>query len=96
MARYGGDEFVVVLPHTGREGALATGERFRAAIAAAAWAGRAVTASVGAATLTAAMLSPSELLAEADRALYHSKRGGRNRVTHGQDLAEPAAPKARG
>ena len=51
FARYGGEEFVVILPHTGSEGARTLAERLRAAVGAAAWPARLVTASIGAATL---------------------------------------------
>ncbi len=95
-ARYGGEEFVVVLPHTDCAGARTAAERLRAAIGQAPWPQRPVTASFGVATLTAAMRSRAELIAQADRALYRSKESGRNRVTHAADffqnaITEPAA-----
>jgi two-component system cell cycle response regulator len=90
-ARWGGEEFVVALPHTGEEGALRVAERIRASVEAlklttAAGAPLAVTASVG-----VAVRAPAEKLAElmerADQAMYTAKRGGRNQVV----LAEPNA-----
>jgi len=84
--RFGGEEFVVVMPDTDGEIAGRVAERIRAEIAARPFpVGRdgmsiGVTASVG----VAAMLPPhdrvAELLKRADVALYEAKSGGRNRV----------------
>ncbi len=84
VARFGGEEFAVILPDTPGEGALVLAERFRETIEAAPWPGRGVTASFGISTWNPA-LSPRDgraLLNDADRALYKSKGDGRNRVTH--------------
>ncbi len=83
VARYGGEEFVVILPDTDFGGAMVLAERFRRAVAAVPWDMRAVTVSVGVATLTATTTDAAGLLREADNALYESKRAGRNRVNHG-------------
>lgn len=78
--RYGGDEFAVVLPTTNLAGALITGERIRADIAAL----QLVTASLGATATEVfsddAELTPARVLESADRALYEAKRAGRDRV----------------
>lgn len=87
-ARYGGEEFAVVLPETDAAGALVVAERIRRAMEHQMWPLRAVTISVGICTLDADMPSADALLAAADSALYRSKAGGRNRVTHA------AAPRA--
>ena len=81
-ARYGGEEFVVILPDTDEAGALDAGERVRAAIENAAWDKRAVTVSVGVASMRPDTPDVSTLIAQADQALYVSKEFGRNRVTH--------------
>ncbi len=88
VARYGGEEFTLLLPNTDAEGAVVMAERARAAIAAAPWPERAVTASFGAATLSSETNSEAELIGAADRALYASKERGRNRVTHVHNLKE--------
>ncbi len=88
VARYGGDEFVLLLPGTDATHANLVGSR----ICAAARANRVkteegrmidVTLSLGIATSDShtAFASPKELLAAADSALYHSKRNGRDRFT---------------
>lgn len=91
VARYGGEEFVYVLPDTDGAGAIAFAERVRTALETYAWvehcAEHPVTASLGAATRTSATQSAAELIAQADRALYRSKRRGRNRVTHFADMS---------
>jgi diguanylate cyclase (GGDEF)-like protein len=94
VARYGGEEFAVILPGAGGEEASEIGERLRTAVASAPWLHRAVTASFGAATLHGATHDKARLISEADKALYLSKRGGRNRVTHRQLSPEdrPALP----
>ena len=82
VARYGGEEFVLILPETNEVGALEAAERIRAAIEQAEWPNRAVTISVGVASMRLNTEGPAMLIAEADQALYVSKEFGRNRVTH--------------
>ena len=77
-ARYGGEEFVIILPQTDAAGAMVVAERVRAAIAAAPWELRAVTASVGVSTLTLDTPDPETLISRADQALYRSKAMGRD------------------
>jgi diguanylate cyclase (GGDEF)-like protein/PAS domain S-box-containing protein len=86
VARYGGEEYVVLLPNTGAEGAMILADRLREKIARAPWEQRDVTASFGVATLTDEIKEGSELTGLADRALYVSKENGRNRCTHASEL----------
>ena len=86
VARYGGEEFAALLPGTVAEGANQFAERVRADIAEHPWPLRAVTVSVGVATTGLAARGAAELVELADRALYHSKRSGRDRVTHAEAL----------
>jgi diguanylate cyclase (GGDEF)-like protein/PAS domain S-box-containing protein len=80
-ARYGGEEFAVILPDTDADGALLMGERLRLAVESAPWTERGITMSVGTATATSHLSTIETLVDHADRALYRSKQGGRNRVT---------------
>ena len=84
LARYGGDEFIVVAHDCGLGGALALGERFRSAIAnippSPGREGVLVTVSVGAAVSDDAGETPGEILGRADGALYHAKSAGRDCV----------------
>lgn len=82
VARYGGEEFALLLPGICPSGAVEAAERLRLAIESRPWPLRAVTASFGASTLIEGDTGPWALVEQADRALYHSKRSGRNRVTH--------------
>jgi diguanylate cyclase (GGDEF)-like protein/PAS domain S-box-containing protein len=92
-ARVGGEEFTVLLPDTDRAGAEAAAERIRRAIAHARWRHRPVTASLGCATWFPVRGDhPDSLLTDADKALYQSKRDGRNRVTHHSAMPEAEAP----
>jgi len=82
IGRFGGEEFVVMLPHTGLDAALATAERIRSRIAEAD--GTAdlplYTVSIGVACLDKADADTLSLLDAADKALYAAKRSGKNRV----------------
>jgi diguanylate cyclase (GGDEF)-like protein len=83
FGRYGGEEFLLLLPHTAAGGAAACVERIRAAVQAHRFATRSgalgATFSAGVAEHRAGE-STGELLARADRALYSAKSAGRNRV----------------
>jgi two-component system, cell cycle response regulator len=86
LARWGGDEFVAILPATDRGGALRAAERMRAAVAASPVDVRGahvpVTISVGWAHWVGD--TPDDLLARADRALYQAKDVGRDTVRPGR------------
>ena len=80
-ARFGGEEFCVVLPGMDADTAQQRAEQVRRAIQDASWPAGSVTASLGLATAVADDEStPNVMLARADRALYVAKRDGRNCV----------------
>ncbi|MBB3978106.1 two-component system cell cycle response regulator [Rhizobium azooxidifex] len=84
--RYGGEEFVLLMPDTSAETAAAVAERLRMTIEeqpfriSGGGAPLTVTASIGIASLLPQGDSPDTLLKRADNALYEAKRAGRNRV----------------
>lgn len=88
VTRYGGEEFAIVLPDADTAAALSHAERQRDAIESFAWPLRPVTASFGVATRTRSIEDLAGLVDGADRALYASKNGGRNRVTHLERVGE--------
>jgi diguanylate cyclase len=83
FGRYGGEEFLLVLPDVSQDGACRMLDRLRAIIADLDWsafsAGMRVTISAGVATLRGDE-NPDTFLARADRALYTAKAQGRNRI----------------
>ncbi|HEY7368572.1 MAG TPA: GGDEF domain-containing protein, partial [Thermoanaerobaculia bacterium] len=84
FARVGGDEFAVLTPEAGTDGARILAERLRARIAnhEFSYAGTPfrITCSFGLAEFDGGMKGPQELYEAADRALYRAKKGGRNAV----------------
>jgi diguanylate cyclase (GGDEF)-like protein len=90
-ARYGGDEFIVLLPETPLKGAFEVAERIRNAIAARPleMGDRRIvsTVSVGIATFPEDGASLDSLAAHADRAMYSAKQAGRNRSIKFREMA---------
>lgn len=87
LARYGGDEFIVLLPETDRERATVVAERIRAAIhgtvLSTADGELAITVSIGLASYPEDAGEVAEVLERADKAMYRSKQRGRNQVSRG-------------
>ncbi len=84
VGRYGGEEFLVVLPNCDEAHTLQSAERIRSAIAeglfSASGSNIAVTMSVGATVLKSCTVSATEILAVADHAMYEAKSKGRNQT----------------
>jgi diguanylate cyclase (GGDEF)-like protein len=91
-ARYGGEEMAVILPQTDVEGAEFLAERMRMAVESIeierldGEGTLSVTASFGVAALPYCATDKASLIAEADAALYRSKRAGKNRVAKGEPV----------
>jgi diguanylate cyclase (GGDEF)-like protein len=88
VGRYGGEEFIVLLPNTDATTACLVAERIRSGIAAWDRGRRLITVSLGVSTLVSRSTAIDVLVAQSDKALYQSKQNGRDCVTH-YDAVEP-------
>jgi diguanylate cyclase (GGDEF)-like protein len=81
--RWGGEEFLVILPRTGLDGAIRLGERIRAATCATpiATAAHSVAVTVSGGCALGPTAAVEDLVSETDTRLYEAKAGGRNRIT---------------
>ncbi len=89
-ARFGGEEFLVILPETDAAGVMRVADKVRQAVAALNIpdVGR-CTISVGAACVDDGDSTPAAFVQAADEALYRAKRDGRNRVCMAPSITEP-------
>jgi len=96
VTRYGGEEFAVILPDTGSEGACNRAETIRQSITEDlnfSWGGKTidVTVSIGAATVASGgRVTATDMIDAADKALYEAKQSGRNRVAYRECISHPA------
>jgi len=92
VAKYGGDEFLIILPQTSTDGAMAMAGRLVAAVAAEPFShcdpGE-ITISIGAASFPQHGATMDTLLAAADEALFRAKNSGRNRVLAATGPGQP-------
>ncbi|MBV9216009.1 MAG: sensor domain-containing diguanylate cyclase, partial [Acidobacteria bacterium] len=79
-ARFGGEEFSILLPQTTAEEAAMIAERIRHNVEYADFPHRKVTITIGVASCSAELCSSPNIISAADKALYDAKRSGRNRV----------------
>lgn len=100
LCRYGGDEFVVLLPETPLDDAMHVAEGLRRTLSrqAVPWRGGSVsvTASLGVSALTPGEMDVGELLARADAAMYRAKRDGRNAIRVWRDDSRWERPQVLG
>ena len=92
VCRYGGEEFVIVLPGAPAEDALHRAEALRARVARLdlrheGQALGSITLSAGIASWPEMIADPNELLTQADQALYRAKQAGRNRVERAMKIS---------
>jgi two-component system cell cycle response regulator len=87
--RYGGEEFIVILPGTNAEGAAVLAEKMRFTLEKESQGrtGLQVTASFGLSTFNLSGDSPEDFIQRADNGLYAAKKNGRNRVEKGTTKA---------
>ncbi len=93
VARYGGEELIVILPETDGQGGLVIAEKLRRGVEEHDFPNARVTVSSGVASYPADGQTPDELVAAADAALYAAKRLGKNRSCGAEDCdREDASP----
>ena len=80
VARFGGEEFCILMFNQTLEDAAIVAEGLRLGIQGCQFEKVSVTASLGCATRTSQTISPQQMLEEADKSLYFAKRNGRNQV----------------
>jgi len=93
LCRYGGEEFVILIPETGEQGAVEVAEKLRRVVASWHFPGvpRPVTISGGVAEFPQHGATRDELVAAADAALYAAKQSGRNRVLSAEMMKKTGA-----
>lgn len=86
VARYGGEEFAVILINSDKDAAMIAAERLITCVHDERWPHRAITVSIGIATWGPGTESATQMIQQADRALYYAKQHGRNQAKHCIDM----------
>jgi len=86
--RLGGEEFVLLMPGADELRSIKLAEEIRTSVQDYRWPQGSITASLGVSTLRAGNEHVTEVIEEADIALYYSKRHGRNQASHFSDLTK--------
>lgn len=81
VGRYGGEEFIIVAPHTDLAGVLSLDQKIRTAVAAHPW-GSSLNVTLSSGVVQCAHASIKDLINAADKLLFQAKRNGRNRHEH--------------
>lgn len=87
-ARFGGEEFSILLPQTTPDEALIIGERVREKVETTEFPNRQITVSIGIASCSHIICTPEAVIEAADKALYEAKRQGRNNVQVYENLGD--------
>jgi len=82
VVRYGGEEFLVLLPNATEADAMALSQRVLQAMQTAPWPHGPITTSIGCASIAPTTPNGPALVTQADEALYTAKRTGKNRAIH--------------
>jgi diguanylate cyclase (GGDEF)-like protein len=90
FGRLGGEEFGLMLPDTDMAGAAVVADKLRHLFSAPVVVGRALTVSFGVAEAATSERRARTMFADADRALYAAKRGGRDRVVRADEILKAA------
>lgn len=90
VCRYGGEEFVVLLPHIDIDDAALAAERFRQAVESMPIPNLSITVSLGVSATSLGAHGPQEMLEQADKCLYVAKRNGRNQVVRWDQTRDDA------
>jgi diguanylate cyclase (GGDEF)-like protein len=80
VVRYGGEEFILLLPETNEQGAITLANRILAMVRGYEWGPEQLTISGGIADMQPSVMRSHELVTRADRALYDAKHAGKDRI----------------
>lgn len=93
-ARFGGEEFAILLPQTTIEEAMTIAQRIRYNIEHTRFSHRRVTVSIGVASCSAELCVSADLISAADKALYEAKHQGRNKVLAFEEMPRASSDRS--